>query len=55
MTPYSVNSTKTWLHRTLYLTMYFKAPPMATPITTPHLMRKNVVLQSSRYERSTVF
>ena len=27
---------------------------MATPISTPNLTRKNVVLQSSRYERSTV-
>ena len=37
-----------------YLTVYFKAPPMAMPISTPNLMRKNVVLQSSHYERSTV-
>ena len=34
-----------------YLTMHFKAPPMATPISTPNLMTKNVVLQSSRYEK----
>ena len=27
---------------------------MASPISTPNLMRKNVVLPSSRYERSIV-
>ena len=54
MTPYSVNSPKTWSHKTLYLTMHFKAPPMAMPISTPNLMTKNVVLRSSRYEKRTV-
>ena len=54
MTPYSVNSPKTWSHTTLLSNYAFKAPPMAMPIFTPNLTRKNAVLQSSRYERSTV-
>ena len=54
MTPDSVNSPKIWSHKLFYLTMHCKAPPMATPISIPNLTRKNVVLQSSRYERSTL-
>ena len=54
MTPYSVNSPKTWSYKLFYLTMHFKAPPMVTPISTPNLTRKTVVLHSFRHERSTV-
>ena len=54
MTPYSVNSPKNMVTQNSYLTMHFKVPPMATPISTPNLMTKNVVLRSSHYERSTV-
>ena len=53
MTPYSVNSPKNMVTQNSYLTMHFKAPPMATPISTPNLMTKNVVLRSSRYEKSS--
>ena len=50
MTPYSVNYPKNMVTQNSYLTMHYKA----TPISTPNLMTKNVVLRSSRYERSTV-
>ena len=30
-----------------YLTVHFKAPPMATPISIPNLLRENVVLPYS--------
>ena len=47
----TLNSPKTWSHKTLSHT---KTPLVATPTSAPNLTRKNVVLPSSRYERSTV-